>query len=633
MITMAQLPIATNPSRENRLKSNSALLISNLADPLPLVQAPSGEPSNPHETFNAPSSCSRTSVGQIVFGILVILLAATQIGVAQWPRDPREAIELPGMFNVNLTTDSLGGVFFDGWAASSDAKTYALWFDRNGETHWNDWIDVTPLTGIAHSAHVALCSEPGELIIAHEAYWYSDDTTQDARIQKINRDGELLWPDSGIAVSPISFRLEDGGVLEGQVYFGFIVIFGMVSDDEGGVILAFFVERFDWLYNLSERQIYVQRISADGELLWGNDGVPVVERNERILTQEGIVSDGNGGAVIKYLIDANSGLFGAQKIDRNGERLWGDEGAVHDVGYSSAIGDMASDERGGVIVSGLLSNQGRRKIGLFRYNDQGEQVWGENEGIVIRDEPWQAGLSDHQIVQASDSVWFVSWKASDDYQRRNLIQAINLEGRTGWDEPGFQVSEGDSFQNSLYGVKSFGSGIYFWGDGRDSLGARETTRAQRIDVEGNRLWGQNDVLLHVDRRGTRVTEVESDGSGGAFVYMWLDIGYLQYINAEGELGVPLAVSNPGEPLHPSQLAFRIFPNPVNGSAMIFFDAESYFPRTLSVHNLQGRLIQVNPILPRQRQVLLNLSQLPSGSYLINISTAGQIETQSLQILK
>jgi hypothetical protein len=130
-----------------------------------------------------------------------------------------------------------------------------------------------------------------------------------------------------------------------------------------------------------------------------------------------------------------------------------------------------------------------------------------------------------------------------------------------------------------------------------------------------------------------VTELESDNKGGAFVYMWNNIGYLQYINADGELGIPLRVSNVGEQLDQNVITFQIFPNPANQAATIFLSSPNVFQNTLSVHDLQGRLVQINPILPNQSNVPINLQSFPSGQYLIQIESADKQQAQFLQIMK
>ena len=569
----------------------------------------------------------------------MLMLTVVGTGEAQWSRDPREAIELPGVYNVNLTTDSLGGVFLDGWAASSDLKTYCLWLDRDGVRHWNNWIDVSPRASETHSSAIALCSEPGELVVAYEVYWYGQDTTQDVRLQKINTEGELLWPDSGLAICETKIRLrhfryiDDNGEEHSFPYYpGKVSVLGIVTDNEGGIVVAYTIRGNNEQGTVYEQLIYAQRVSAEGELFWGEDGIPIVEREERILTQCGVVSDYNGGAIFKYAINRQIGHWGVQRINCFGERLWSNSGSEYEVGYSADSYAYIADGRGGVITTGLLRPEGRIQINVFHFNAQGEPDWGENDdGIVIVNAPYQARWQDIQIIQTSNDTWFLSWEGNWYYQPFPLIQSITIAGEVSWDSP-IRSSEGDSIQHSIMGIKSSEAGLYLWQDSRDFEGQSSSICTQKIGLEGEKLWINDDILV-LNRRGMEVIELESDNNGGAFIYMWNNIGYLQYINADGELGIPLRVNNPGEPLDQRVLTYQIFPNPANQTATIFLSSPNVIQTTLSIHDLQGRLIQTNPILPNQSNVSINLQSFPSGQYLIHIESADKQQAQFLQIMK
>jgi len=71
-------------------------------------------------------------------------------------------------------------------------------------------------------------------------------------VQKVNSDGETAWPENGIPV------IEDE-------YGGHF----MAPDGQGGVIVARGVGKGIF----SSEKAYVQRVSANGKVLWGEDGI------------------------------------------------------------------------------------------------------------------------------------------------------------------------------------------------------------------------------------------------------------------------------------------------------------------------------------------------------------------------
>jgi hypothetical protein len=99
-------------------------------------------------------------------------------------------------------------------------------------------------------------------------------------------------------------------------------VFGLISDGEGGAIIAWADHR-----NGTD-DIFVQKINADGSLAWTPDGVPVaVQPGGQVRPQ--LVSDGYGGAIIVW--DdwrADPAQIYAQHINTNGEIQWASNGIL-----------------------------------------------------------------------------------------------------------------------------------------------------------------------------------------------------------------------------------------------------------------------------------------------------------------
>jgi hypothetical protein len=177
-------------------------------------------------------------------------------------------------------------------------------------------------------------------------------------VQKVDSNGQLLWPEEGVVVE----YLEEAFQLEPQ----------LVSDGMGGAIVA-------WVESTSHQMasdLWLERIFSDGQdsfrsaiegpraamhpnfqvvgdglmgiiAVWegSGDGIELcLMRNNPISSyfwpREGVsicsglnqsprfnvISDGKGGVVVVW-IDSDRELY-AQRLDSVGEKLWGDEGAL-----------------------------------------------------------------------------------------------------------------------------------------------------------------------------------------------------------------------------------------------------------------------------------------------------------------
>lgn len=64
------------------------------------------------------------------------------------------------------------------------------------------------------------------------------------------------------------------------------------------------------------------------------------------------------------------------------------------------------------------------------------------------------------------------------------------------------------------------------------------------------------------------------------------------------------------------ISFKIFPNPTNDQFFISFEKQSVFPASVSIINLQGIEIMNFKVNEINGQIPINISNLPSGEYLI-----------------
>jgi hypothetical protein len=174
-----------------------------------------------------------------------------------------------------LTPDGSGGAIF---AWSDSARVRVQRFAGDGTAQWGpSGLLVSACASSTYRSTFGLTSDgSGGAIVAWMPPW---DCARASRsyAQRVTADGSLAWPGG------VSLAGSDGG----------LGLLTLVSDGAHGAIVAM-GDSPDYT-----SQIYAQRISAAGALLWPYGGVPVcVAREYR--SSPAVVADGAGGAILAW---------------------------------------------------------------------------------------------------------------------------------------------------------------------------------------------------------------------------------------------------------------------------------------------------------------------------------------------
>ena len=156
----------------------------------------------------------------------------------------------------------------------------------------------------------------------------------DIYAQRIDSSGYAKWTADGVAICTAA-NTQSSPLI--------------VSDGVGGAIVAWEDERN--AYN-----IYAQRISSGGSIMWTTDGVPVsADSGEQIL--QGIISDGSDGAIIEWLDYRTGGINGgdiyAQRIDGSGSLLWTPGGVPVCTASDEQLNSQIIEDGAGGAINGM----------------------------------------------------------------------------------------------------------------------------------------------------------------------------------------------------------------------------------------------------------------------------------------
>lgn len=224
--------------------------------------------------------------------------------------------------------------------------------------------------------------EDGGVIIFTKTGHFNVDSTRSVVAQKIRKDGFLEWGN----------KFQPKTVLNSVAPDEDLQICGAVKDGSGGAYVL--IETVLPYQGLSIKKLVLQHIDAIGNLLWGSNGIQVLERNDSLDNLSINICSTTGGGVtvsweLRVLDTLNFGYEYAQvflqKYDYSGTPLW-IEGGLPVKPNSIIIGnDMIADEAGGIIVfyQEFLSNNSS-KVYTQRIDANGTFLWGNGTALSIR---------------------------------------------------------------------------------------------------------------------------------------------------------------------------------------------------------------------------------------------------------
>ncbi len=310
----------------------------------------------------------------------------------------------------------------------------------------------------------------------------------------------------------------------------------MISDGAGGAIIA--------CDDYSSRLLCLQKIDARGSFPWGENGVSIYSE-EYGNNSLRLASDGSGGAIVMWQESRGetSSRVLAQRINSEGRFSWEQGGTVLYTTDKAVLQiEVTGDGSGGAVVVWIQSNWDWPRlydICAQRVDANGNIMWqSEDAPIFIRS---QLGhTADPFSVSDGSGGAIVFWNSNGTI----YAQRLNSAGETLWLESGIQVWRGGDIARLAFKADSDGSGgaiIAWYYVGSTSVDKGEILRAQRLDADGRAMWPSSGVPVAIDvKENCNYAEVSPDGLGGAFI-VWgtgsdiytIEKSYVQKIDAEG----------------------------------------------------------------------------------------------------
>lgn len=325
---------------------------------------------------------------------------------------------------------------------------------------------------------------------------------RDLWAQKVDANGNLLWG-APLLVDGKPDRQEDPVITR-------------TSDDN------FIIAWIDFSNDL-DGNVYAQKVSPSGQLLWQIGGKPVCTASQ-VQIALNIEPDNAGGAYIIWSDSRNPSkdLYG-QRLNSAGDPVWN----VNGIPIADGTGDeeqntMLPDGQGGLMIGYTHSYVGAEDIYVKRFLPSGEMAWPQM--LIMSNAPGNQGKV--RMAALTGGEFAFTWQDQRNDDPDIYAQKINLAGQMLWPDP--FIVYGDSGSpafapqlNPRIVATSDNAAIIIWEDHRLD-NQNPDLFAQKINSAGSLLWGQAGVALSVAEFAQIAPRMDSDGNGGCYV-VWDDL--------------------------------------------------------------------------------------------------------------
>lgn len=380
-----------------------------------------------------------------------------------------------------------------------------------GGTMWpSNGVPVCTVAGTQESPSIVALSGGGAIIV------WADRRGNDYNIyaQRLDANGNALWTPGGVLVCGAAYDQQ------------FPVA---TTDGNGGAIVAW----QDGRLGDDGLQIYAQRISAEGAVVWAADGVPVCSHAPGLedpptAFSHVIESDGAGGAIVAWRDTRNDPIAGnteiyVQRISGTGAPCWTLNG-VKVLGFTTQKWAtrnpiVASDGAGGAFVAwqdARNASISANDLYCQRVTAAGTVSWTTN-GVAVCTAAGDQGYPD--IAKVGNGV-VITWEDKRAGNYDIYAQKLDLTGAAQWGVNGRLVCGSANDQRTPRVVSDGSNVVIAWTDKRAST-LYTDIYAQKLDSTGAAQWTANGVAV-CTAAGSQTRVRMCLSYAGSSILTWMD---------------------------------------------------------------------------------------------------------------
>lgn len=325
---------------------------------------------------------------------------------------------------------------------------------------------------------------------------------RDIWAQKVDAQGNMVWGEP-VLIDGKPGRQEDPVI---------------TRTSDNNYIIAW----IDFCYDL-DGDVYAQKVSNSGELLWQEGGVPVCTVGGVQLTLN-IENDIAGGAYIVWMDSRNPSkdLFG-QRLSATGAPLWTVNGIPMADGIGTEIQNtMLPDGQGGVMFAYTHEYSSTQTIYVKRFMPDGTMAWPDK--LLLASDPGNHGTV--RMASIGNSEFILAWEYSPVEDPDIAAQKVTINGQLGWPETLIVYTddndEGINYPQNNLRIQgtSDNAAIVVWEDRRNNP-QEPDLYAQKISSAGALLWNPNGLELAIEEFSQFGARMAAENSGGCYI-TWVD---------------------------------------------------------------------------------------------------------------
>ncbi len=372
-----------------------------------------------------------------------------------------------------ITTDMTGGaiVAFSDWRSGIERDVYAQRIDSLGVIQWTiNGVGIATKPVREHNEKIISDGAGGAIVV-----WEQQSGGQwDIWAQRVSHTGVIMWPFGGVPVCAVNANRLNPKVQK---------------DGKGGAYITWQDFR-----NFTDYNVYAQRLDPSGNRLWGTDGIAICSAPDAQVDPKIDPDSVSGGIYIAWIDKRNLTDYDvyAQKIDSTGTILWANDGVpvCASPGSQSAQDILSTTGTNGLIVTWKDNRSGNYDIYAQKLDPNGMPQWAAN-GV-----PVCASIKDQlnpNIVPDHAGGAIICWQDSSFVDWNIRSQRINGNGVMQWMTNGVDVSTAIDNQTSPKNVSDgTGGSIYAWQDRRN--GGIQDIYCHHLFSDGSPNMGINENL-------------------------------------------------------------------------------------------------------------------------------------------
>ena len=577
-----------------------------------------------------------------IFLVLAMGMMVSLSALAQWGRELNESVAIEthnDLLNETRIAKAPNGYTWYYALRQRDyyrIETSLQLVDTLGNPVFDEMLLVSnhPTRSVVYCENPILVDRDGNAIVAvHDT---RDEQENKQRlsyyIYKISQDGEFLWGADGI-------NIEKNTTSSSHI--------SMTQLDDGSYVIAWEYADEYFVYS-----IRMQRLSADGELLWDTAELELTDTKtadpaKRISYKyPTVVNAGFNQVIMTYISGSNQELF-ARKIDFDGSAVWAEDTRIHRNGWSGGAAPwkllcVEPSGDGGVVVSW---NDDRFATGSQAYMNyvtpDGELAFADGiNGLQLS----YAELISTQVAckydPYTDTFLAIFREALSSSYWRVAAQRVSKDGEPLWGETAYEIVPLIPNQCGDFNIEigPDGTAAFFYVRNETTV-TKSDCYVRLVDIEDPTIYQETRISDYSKEKynyGLKTTELHD---GKFWVAQWLEdtnpgvdsaeyrfVNRLQRINVDLTLGCEKDAAV--DAIQEENAIFTAVTTMVDNEAAFAINLPDASQATLAIYDINGTLVAQphEGMMAAGKHYVAWEANAPAGIYLATLTTRYGVNT-------